>query len=293
MPDSVLDISIEISNFLKYKENIDSAASLTIKAYRLDLNQAFRPGLRLRNGSGTNTDHDACEEILQIARAALTRWSNLSPASRNRKTATLKSFFGFLHAQKRLARPLQDFLTSPKVPKRLPQALSPDEALAVLKICTGWNRILFLLLYGGGLRISEACELRWTHVELQTGILRIKGKGGKERLVAVPKVVCQQLNQLPQASEFVWGEHALNPRVGYQWIRDLGRQAGLLRPLHPHVLRHSFATHLLISGANLRTLQELLGHSSLQATEKYTHLDLDHLARTMTRCHPLGDHAKK
>ncbi|HWU44604.1 MAG TPA: tyrosine-type recombinase/integrase, partial [Bdellovibrio sp.] len=88
--------------------------------------------------------------------------------------------------------------------------------------------------------------------------------------------------------EFVFGEEALSQRRAYEMVRQSGVRAGLLKPLHPHALRHSFATHLLSSGANLRTLQELLGHESLQATEKYTHLGIDQLARTMEQLHPLG-----
>ncbi|MNT36365.1 Tyrosine recombinase XerD [compost metagenome] len=91
---------------------------------------------------------------------------------------------------------------------------------------------------------------------------------------------------------FVFGNEALNPRTAYEIIRQSGLRAGLLQPLHPHALRHSFATHLLSSGANLRTLQELLGHESLQATEKYTHLGIDQLARTMENIHPLGSKLK-
>ena len=87
---------------------------------------------------------------------------------------------------------------------------------------------------------------------------------------------------------FVFGETALNSRKGYELIRKLGKQAGLMNPLHPHALRHSYATHLLANGANLRTLQSLLGHESLQATEKYTHLSVDHLARLIDSSHPLG-----
>jgi len=88
--------------------------------------------------------------------------------------------------------------------------------------------------------------------------------------------------------DFVFGIEPLNPRVAYEWVRTRGAKAMLMKPLHPHALRHSFATHLLSSGANLRTLQELLGHESLQATEKYTHLGIDQLARTMEMHHPLN-----
>ena len=112
----------------------------------------------------------------------------------------------------------------------------------------------------------------------------------------MPPVSFEVLNAWKKKSfnnEYVFGETALNPRTAYEMIRQSGARAGLLQPLHPHALRHSFATHLLSSGANLRTLQELLGHESLTATEKYTHLGIDQLARTMERVHPLGNNKLK
>ena len=89
-------------------------------------------------------------------------------------------------------------------------------------------------------------------------------------------------------TDYAFGEHELNTRTAYEMIRGLGKKVGLMNPLHPHALRHSFATHLLASGANLRTLQTLLGHDSLQATEKYTHLNVDQLARLIEQTHPLA-----
>jgi integrase/recombinase XerC/integrase/recombinase XerD len=289
-----LNLQEEVSKYLKYMKNVESCSDLTEKAYLLDLGQAF-PELESREKFAGWSE----EELLSRARRALTRWGTLSPASRNRKSATLKSFFGYLYQEGRIQRDLAGLIPSPKVPKKLPHFLSVDEALALLQSFDRdvgdeaqslREKLLFLLLYGGGLRVSEACELRWGDVDFYSHVLRITGKGDKERLVAVPKTLIPLLKKSKQKTkgEFVWGHRPLNPRVAYDWIRKRGTRAGLLRPVHPHALRHSFATHLLASGANLRTLQELLGHESLQATEKYTHLGVDELARTLEKHHPMG-----
>jgi integrase/recombinase XerC/integrase/recombinase XerD len=109
------------------------------------------------------------------------------------------------------------------------------------------------------------------------------------RLVTLPELVWKSLRTLSVTGAYVFGGEApLNPRVAYSIVQAAGKKAQLLKPLHPHALRHSFATHLLTSGADLRVLQELLGHKSLLATQKYTHLSLDHLARSMEKHHPLS-----
>ena len=111
-------------------------------------------------------------------------------------------------------------------------------------------------------------------------------------MVACPSILIENLKRLRKIHKddvYIFGDKPMDSRAAYALIRTRGAKAGLLRPLHPHALRHSFATHLLSSGANLRSLQELLGHSSLQATEKYTHLSLNQLARTLEKTHPFGD----
>jgi len=256
-----------------------------VKSYKKDLEQAFS-GLK---------DLEITENedlLLKTARHAMTKWGNLSPASRNRKSSTLKSYFQYLFREKLISRPLADLIPSAKVPKKVPDFISIDEALACLKVARGQEKILFLLLYGAGLRVSEACHLKWKDIHLSERIIRILGKGKKERLVAITKNLAEELKANKSsallAAPFVFGEAPLNQRTAYQIIRELGQKAQLMKPLHPHALRHSFATHLLSSGGNLRVLQELLGHSSLSATEKYTHLNLDQLARTMEEHHPLS-----
>lgn len=286
----------EVTKFLNYLENVENCSALTIRAYTLDLSQAF-PALsepvKKRKAYSES-------ELLTQAREALSRWGGLGLASRNRKSATLKSFFGHLHREGLIDRDLASLIHSPSVPKRIPHFLSVDEVISVLKSFekdpdpNPKEHLLFLLLYGAGLRVSEACNLQWSQVDLSQRILRIKGKGSKERLVALPQNVNAILKQFSksQNENWVWGKEALNTRKAYEWVRTRGTKAGLLRPIHPHALRHSFATHLLASGANLRTLQELLGHESLRATEKYTHLGVDQLARTLERHHPFGTKTK-
>ena len=273
---------------------VRSTSPLTIKHYSLDLQQAFKLDENLKSEKSSWSE----AELMTSVREAFNRWAGLSLTSRNRKAATLKSFFSWAFTEENLLeRDLSLQVTCPKVPKKLPHFLSVDEALSVLKTFEEKNevplkeKVLFLLLYGGGLRISEACNLRWSAVHLDQKILRVTGKGDKERVVALPDMTIKALKKWKKESSFddyVFGEKPLVQRTAYEMVRKSGQRAGLLKPLHPHALRHSFATHLLSSGANLRTLQELLGHESLQATEKYTHLGIDQLARTMESLHPLG-----
>lgn len=297
-----LNIPKLADKYLKFMENVESASPLTLKSYRLDLAQAF-PGI-WGDEKGSSPlpsweDWSAMTEpdLLSAARKAQLAWADLSSASRNRKAATLKSFYGYLFRENHLVMNLADQIHSPKVGKKIPHFLSVDEVVSVLqnfdeeKNGNPQEKLLFLLLYGAGLRVSEACSLRWSQVDVKSQVLRIKGKGNKERLVAFPKSLAPlflKAQKSQKKGDTIWGERALSPRKAYDWVRSRGAKAGLLRPIHPHALRHSFATHLLASGANLRTLQELLGHESLQATEKYTHLGVDQLARTLEKHHPLA-----
>lgn len=289
---------VEIThNYLKYQENIKSASPLTLKAYRIDLNQAFLNKLNI-----------VCSyaDLWNLIRPSLGRWGNLSLASRNRKIATLKSFFGWLYEQKLLETNYSNQLICPKVPKKIPDFLSVDEVISVINHINSSlkqskdekktshilkQKSLFLLLYGGGLRISEACNLKWADINFKEKRILILGKGNKERYAVLPSFCIHHLktifNQRESKNNFVFGDTPLNTRIGYEFIRTIGASCGLIKPLHPHSLRHSYATHLLTSGTNLRTLQTLLGHESLQATEKYTHLSIDHLARLLEQTHPL------
>ena len=226
--------------------------------------------------------------------------STLEPSSRNRKIATLKKFYQFLQAEGWIEKS-HPLLISPKKAQKIPHFLTFDEALAVLRsfetpsLETDSARlkrgqILFLLLYGAGLRVSEACQLQWGDVNLSRRELRILGKGQKHRVISFPVLLLKQLASLRETQQlkYVWGELPLQVRTAYNDIRECGLRAGLNKPIHPHALRHSFATHLLDDGADLRIIQEMLGHSHLSATERYTHVSLQRLAQTMEDFHPLS-----
>ena len=303
--------------FLYSLTYIETLSHLTCRAYRSDLAQAFGFERSLLELDTTATplkiavpERVNSDALLAICRDAMSRWSGLSPASRNRKAACLKSFLNWLREKEVVERELAPLIFGPKVPVRLPHHISVDEAMALinaleqdagLRDCESLKEgdvrmarrdlALILLLYGGGLRVSEAASLDWSRVDAQRGVIRVMGKGGTERIVALPPMTIQALMRLPREGRFVFGEKALSTRMAYEIVRARGARAGLLQPLHPHALRHSYATHLLSSGANLRTLQELLGHRTLQATQRYTHIGLDQLARTMERHHPLGETA--
>lgn len=235
---------------------------------------------------------DTCSEnlLLRLMSEAQLRWSSLQPSSRNRKWACVRGFLRWLKDERYLESNLELRIHSAKLPQKLAHFISVDEAIALVKsLPSGREKALILLLYGGGLRVSEACGLKWQNLRPESRALRVMGKGGRERLVTLPDSCWLEIQKLPDNGEFILGgDRALSPRKAYDWVRTAGARAGLLRPLHPHALRHSFATHLLTSGADLRVLQELLGHQSLTATQKYTHLSIDHLARSLEKHHPLS-----
>lgn len=278
-----------IDKFLKYQENVKTFSVHSLKAYGLDLSQAYK-----------NYQGRFSEDTLWVhSREALMLWAPLAVASRNRKIATLKSFYKWLYQEKYIDDDKSTRLVCPKVQRKIPHFISMDEAIACLKsfdsemdsLQKQSELSMFLLLYGCGLRISEACGMEWKRINFDTKQIRIHGKGNKERVVSAPSVTFKALSKLKKLAapgKFIFGEKPLNPRVGFEWIRQRGVVAGLMMPLHPHSLRHSFATHMLSSGSNLRVLQKILGHDSLRATEIYTHLSIDQLANTVDQFHPLS-----
>jgi site-specific recombinase XerD len=290
--------------YLKYLTLQRTASEHTSKSYANDLSQFLAP-LGVQKILYTSADPgpsfqiswkktqvlsgDLNKQNVTLVREVQDRWATLSAASRNRKLAVLRGFLRWLFEHRHVPEDLSLRLIAPKVPQKLPHFLSVDEALALLKSPADREvRALLMLLYGGGLRVSEACQLQWRDLVTDARSIRVLGKGGKTRIVSLPRLCWESLTSLPKTGNYVFGCVPLSTRRAYDWVRKAGAKAGLLKPLHPHALRHSYATHLLTSGTNLRVLQELLGHSSLAATQKYTHLHLDHLARVLENHHPLS-----
>lgn len=303
------------SNYLNFQQFAKSASRLTSKSYANDINQFLQTGESGRiifqdqrwvvfgqkvQALNKNLSPETLEKlILERIKAAQRAWAHLSVASRNRKNACLKSFFKWLHQEEWITRDLSSLVHCPKIPQKVPHFISLDEALSLvhaLKASKDKNKYrdmaFVLLLYGAGLRVSEACSLKWKQIDFTERTIIVNGKGGKERKVVMVKLLAEALKKLPREDHFVFRAQkslgAMDSRVGYEIVRSVGARAGLNKALHPHALRHSFATHLLSSGTDLRVLQELLGHESLTATQKYLHLSIESLSRTMETHHPLG-----
>lgn len=221
-----------------------------------------------------------------------------------RGMSTLRNFFRFLDRTGRGHNPAVKSVKTPRLPKNVPKALDEIDALEAIR-CAGalqgepWlaarDQALMLLLYGCGLRLGEALSLTWgTRTEADT--LRVVGKGRKERIVPVLPIVSTAIANYRQLCPFKGAASAplfvgsrgdrLSPRIIQRQMEKLRAQLGLHDHATPHALRHSFATHLLAKGGDLRTIQELLGHASLSTTQRYTAVDEAHLMRTYSDTHP-------
>ena len=227
-------------------------------------------------------------------------------SSIGRKLAALRKFFRYLAAAAKIDRDPLLPIHSPKQEKPLPPFLTVDDVfqlLGAIQIKTGLDvrdRAVLEVFYSTGIRVSELVGLNWADVDFQLGIVRVVGKGSKERIVPIGEIAMQTLQSYGQEQRTRWrspckGETAvfLNNRGGRITTRSVARivekhlkLAGIAIKMGPHGLRHSFATHLLNSGADLRVIQELLGHASLSTTQKYTHLNLDALTAVYDKAHP-------
>jgi len=274
----------------------------SLKAYSTDLRDLFhfqKTEKLLIDKISNSVKVKNKKQLEQIIKAKIEKRSfqqkKLAFSSQNRKLATVKSFIKWLAEKNHIEEDFRHLFKSSKIPYRIPFFLSIDEIFNILEVFnkeknephTARNQALFYLLYGAGLRVSEACHIKHEDVDKKHRIIKVTGKGKKERFVSLPEKAMNSLEGLNPNQLFLFGPQALSERKAYNIIKSIGQKAGLLRPLHPHALRHSFATHMLVGGSNLRILQELLGHKSLLATQKYTHLDLSHLSQTLENCHPL------
>lgn len=227
-------------------------------------------------------------------------------SSIGRKLAVLKGFFRFLVRTRKLDKEPLLLIHAPKQEKPLPAFLSVDDVFQLLgriKVDNGLDirdRAVLEVFYSTGIRVSELVGLNWADVDFQLGIIRVVGKGSKERIVPIGEIALQALRDYGQEQRRRWrvsakGETAvfLNHRGQRITTRSVARivakhlkQAGIQVKMGPHGLRHSFATHMLNSGADLRTIQELLGHASLSTTQRYTHLNLEALTAVYDKAHP-------
>jgi integrase/recombinase XerC len=291
-----------VAGFLDWLATERRAAALTTEAYAGDL-AGFLAFLRKHVGD---------EPDLATLRAADFRaWladaasEGISPASRARRLSAVRGLFRWLAKRHDLGNPQVRLLATPRLKRPLPRALSAPDARATRDagdvsdhaMVRARDAALFTLLYGCGLRISEALGLDVRDAARPDGML-VRGKGGKQRLVpvlpAVRSALAEWLRHHPAASDpaaplFVGVRGGrLDPAVAQRDLRQFRRLAGLPEHATPHALRHSFATHLLADGADLRSIQELLGHASLSTTQIYTSVDTDRLIEVWRRTLPRG-----
>jgi len=223
-----------------------------------------------------------------------------------RKLSAVRSFFRFLVKQGLISENPAEMILTPKQAKTIPTYLSVDEMFRLLdSIPTDTllglrNRAIFETLYSTGIRVSELAGLNFSDVDFSAAVVLVLGKGNKQRIVPIGQVALkaisayrEQLNRQIDFEALKDGELFLNrynkrltARSIARILRKLVDAVGLLTPVSPHALRHSFATHMLDSGADLRVVQELLGHKSLSTTQKYTHVSIDRLMETYDKAHP-------
>ena len=225
----------------------------------------------------------------------------ITPRSQARILSGIRSFYRFLVLDGRLDADPTLLLESPKTGLHLPSVLSLEEidllihAIDLSKREGQRNRAIVETLYSCGLRVSEACQLKLSDLYLPEGYIKVEGKGSKQRLVpiserAIAEITAYltdraQVDIKPGHEDYLFVSAHLRQRMSritmFHIIKELAQQAGITKPISPHTLRHSFATHLLEGGANIRQVQELLGHESIVTTEIYTHLDRTHLTEVV------------
>jgi integrase/recombinase XerC len=279
-----------------------AASRHTISSYEIDLRDFLR-FLRERKGSVESTDHVLLREFLNY----LYDRQKLKKSSVSRKLACLKTFFKFMVREGRLKANPAELIASPRLPKNLPSHLGEEEAAAMVEMPQGGtlkalrDRAVLELLYASGLRVSELVGLNEDEIDLGQETVRVLGKGSKERIVPFGRFAAEALKEyLAKKRELRIGARKgsqlpafVSLRGNRMNARDVQRlvarvRLGLktTRRVTPHTLRHSFATHLLERGADLRSIQELLGHESLVTTQKYTHVSLQHLRKEYDKAHP-------
>ncbi|HMU62326.1 MAG TPA: site-specific tyrosine recombinase XerD [Gemmatimonadales bacterium] len=290
--------------------------------------EGFRDFLSLEAGHSQHTVDNYLRDLRRLAEfadarglsdpAALTRPLlrdfvfalkdlGLSAATIRRHVSAVRTYFGFLLGEGIVREDPSDRLESPRLGRTLPETLSVPEIEALLAAPSideplGWrDRALLELGYGAGLRVSELCGLGLTDLVLSEGLVRVLGKGSKERLVPIGRSVLGALSVYLHTLRPTLDRGASKQRVflnnrgqplsrvgAWGIVKRAATRAGLTKTVTPHTLRHSFATHLLEGGADLRAVQEMLGHADLSTTQIYTHVDREYLRSVHRQYHPRG-----
>lgn len=287
-------------NYLKIEKSLSSN---TVDAYIRDINKM----------DGFFNNEDSSKKITLISHENFQNYlsqlneQKINARSQSRVISSIRSFFKYLMIEKIIDNNPSELLENPKTGKKLPEFLTIDEIdLMVSQInrskSDGERNIAILeVLYGCGLRVTELIELKISEIYWKEGFIRIIGKGNKERLVPLGKIASKHLKiyfneiRVHQKIDSQFVDHVFINKNGrklsrvmiFKIIKRLTEKAGIQKNVSPHTLRHSFATHLVEGGADLRAVQEMLGHQSITTTEIYTHLDKNYLKQNILDYHPL------
>ena len=292
------DTSIEnFKNYLKLERGLSMNS---IKSYEFDL-------IHFKNFMIENSINESPKKCSSstVKTYLYKNFSNKKSRSQARSISALKSFFNYLLFEGEInSSPLND-IESPKIENKLPEVLSEDEIKRLISSVNldsefgQRNKTIIEVLYGTGIRVSELTDLKLSNIFFDENILKVTGKGNKERFVPLGKIASIEIkkylndrDKLKINSKFSdilflnrYGRQLTRSMI-FKIISDSYKRIGLNKKISPHTLRHSFATHLLKNGADLRTIQLILGHESITTTEIYTHLDTNHLDEVLKNFHP-------
>ncbi|HBH60760.1 MAG TPA: tyrosine recombinase XerC [Nitrospiraceae bacterium] len=284
-----------IDQFIDFLKEEQGVSPHTLRAYMIDLNE-FSLFL--------NEEPEDIDYLDIRSYIASLHHRNLKKSSISRKLASIRSYFKYLHREGYVKKNPAKLVSSPRVPKTLPRFLDIDETFSLMDTPKGEtfiparDKAILELLYSSGLRVSELTSLDVVDLDIKETLVRVKGKGRKERIVPIGSKAMEAIqNYLPERISLKKKSPALflNNRGGRLTQRSVrrilvaySRMINLKGDISPHTLRHTFATHLLHEGADLRAIQELLGHSSLSTTQKYTHVDIRHLTEVYDKAHPMA-----
>jgi len=302
IPTSLGDPATYLLDFLRYQEAEVGSAANTRKAYESDLTQFCTWFRRFGPGSVHAVTLDTFTQYLQHLHA-----NGLAATSVARKLAALKMFFRYLVLEGVIRESVADLLSSPRLWQRLPTVISPENIDRLL-VSPGtderWplrDRAVLALMYATGCRASEIANMSLRDVHLDENYCRCVGKGNKERLVSLNPVAIAAIRayldkerpRLARGPEenglFLSGRGRAFTRIMiWHLVKKYAARVGIARDVSPHTLRHSFATHLLAGGAEIRALQEMLGHANIATTQIYTHVEHRRLKAIHRKCHPRG-----
>ncbi len=290
-----------VAQFINYLLVEKGLAKNTLYNYRIDLNQFVYFLKKINDNNISRINSKVLTNFINFLRN-----KNISSRSISRKIVTLKSFFKYLIIDKIIDMNPAIILESPKIGTYLPEYLTLNEIEKLTNTCHTDNKYemrnmtIIELMYSTGLRVSEISNLRTNNINFVEKNMKIKGKGNKERIIPVGNKAINLLNKyLAETRPILEKENIPNNYLFINWkggklsrvsiwkiIKNHTVKAGINKNISPHTLRHSFATHLLNNGADLRSVQELLGHSDISTTQIYTHLNYKKLRNSHTQYHP-------